>query len=224
MTPALFEPPTDPRPDDTPWPAMNWPPPSDVALIGDTVLVRPAVPALDGAGLFAALDDEQLWTHVRGRPADGAEWSELLAARAGAGWLTWVVQARVPIGRCPAGSLVGTSSYLDVAVDDARIEIGATTYVREAWASAVNPETKLLLLGYAFDDLGVGRVQLKTDVRNHRSARAISRLGAHYEGALRRYQRRSDDTVRDTLLFSILAEEWPDVRAGLRARLAMTAS
>jgi N-acetyltransferase len=86
----------------------------------------------------------------------------------------------------------------------------------------VNPETKLLLLGYAFDVLGAGRVQLKTDVRNARSQQAIARLGAQYEGVLRRYQRRSDDTVRDTMMFSVLAEEWPTVRAALIARLEAT--
>lgn len=71
---------------------------------------------------------------------------------------------------------------------------------------AVNPDTKLLLLGLAFDTLGAGRVQLKTNVRNVRSQRAIDRLGARYEGTLRRYQRRADGTVRDTALFSIVAE------------------
>jgi RimJ/RimL family protein N-acetyltransferase len=88
------------------------------------------------------------------------------------------------------------------------------------WGTAVNPETKLLLLEHAFEVLGAGRVQLKTDVRNVRSQQAIARLGARYEGTLRRYQRRSDGTVRDTVLFSVLAEEWPAVRDGLRERLA----
>jgi len=65
----------------------------------------------------------------------------------------------------------------------------------------------------------VGRVQLKTDIRNHRSQQAIARLGAQFEGVLRRYQRRGDGTVRDTVMFSITAEEWPAVRAGLKARI-----
>ena len=100
-------------------------------------------------------------------------------------------------------------------------KIGFTTYAPGVWGSAVNPETKLLLLGYAFERLGAGRVQLKTDVRNVRSQLAIARLGARYEGTLRRYQRRADGTVRDTVLFSILAEEWPAVRDGLLARAAL---
>jgi RimJ/RimL family protein N-acetyltransferase len=86
----------------------------------------------------------------------------------------------------------------------------------------VNPESKLLLLEYAFGVLGAGRVQLKTDVRNERSQRAIERLGATYEGILRRYQRRADGTVRDTVMFSITAEDWPRVSSALRARVANT--
>jgi N-acetyltransferase len=115
---------------------------------------------------------------------------------------------------------VGTSSYLEVVVGDARLEIGSTAYRPDVWATAVNPDTKLLLLGYAFDELNAGRVQLKTDVRNTRSQRAIARLGARYEGTLRRYQRRADGTVRDTVLFSVLAEDWPRVKQGLLTRLA----
>ena len=117
------------------------------------------------------------------------------------------------------GGVAGMSSYLDVSVADARLEVGSTSYTPPAWGTSVNPETKLLLLGHAFDVLGAGRVQLKTDVRNVRSQQAIARLGARYEGTLRRYQRRADGTVRDTVLFSILAEEWPAVRDALRARL-----
>jgi RimJ/RimL family protein N-acetyltransferase len=81
----------------------------------------------------------------------------------------------------------------------------------------VNPECRRCCS--LFEHGGFGRVQLKTDVRNARSQQAISRLGARYEGLLRRYQRRADGTVRDTALFSITAEEWPGVRDGLRRRL-----
>jgi RimJ/RimL family protein N-acetyltransferase len=219
MSPARFDPPPDPRPDDVTWPAMRWPPPPDVVLTGDTVRVRPADPARDAAALFAALDDDRVWAHVRGRPADADGWTSTLIARARAGWLTWVVELQHAVGGCSPGMVIGTSSYLEVAPEDARLEIGATCYTPDVWASAVNPETKLLLLGYAFEELGAGRVQLKTDIRNRRSAQAIARLGALYEGSLRRYQRRADDTVRDTVVFSILAEEWPHVRAGLANRL-----
>lgn len=79
-----------------------------------------------------------------------------------------------------------------------------------------------MLLGYALDLLGWGRVQLKTDIRNERSQRSIAHLGAHYEGVLRRYQRRTDGSVRDTVLFSVTREDWPQVRETLQERLAQT--
>jgi N-acetyltransferase len=87
------------------------------------------------------------------------------------------------------------------------------------WGTAVNPEAKLLMLEVAFDS-GFGRVKLQADARNARSRAAIAKLGATFEGIVRRDQRRADGTWRDTAVFSILADEWPAVRDGLRARLS----
>ncbi len=210
----------DSRPDDDAWPSMAWPPSPDTVLRGDVVEVAPVDPSGRGvAGLFEALDHEVVWRHLSGRPVDAQGLARRLGARVDAGWLPWLVRLRGPLGDLPGGAVVGTSSFLDVSVEDARLEIGFTAYTPGVWATSVNPETKLLLLEYAFTTLHAGRVQLKTDVRNHRSQRAIDRLGARYEGTLRRYQRRADGTVRDTALFSVVAEEWPGVRAGLIARL-----
>lgn len=117
-----------------------------------------------------------------------------------------------------AGTVVGTTSYLELSLPDARVEIGHTVYTPAVWGGTVNPACKLLLMGWAFDH-GFGRVQLKTDIRNLRSQRAIAKLGATYEGVLRRYQRRADGTVRDTVMFSVTAEEWPEVRERLETRL-----
>ena len=214
-----FTPRVDARPEDTPWRAMTWPPPADVCLTGRVVEVRRVDVARDGAELFTALDDERVWAHLPVPRPDIAGFIEFLASRRGAGMWTWTVRLRVPTAGLEAGAVVGMTSYLDVSAHDARLEIGATAYRPEVWASAVNPDTKLLLLGYAFDELGAGRVQLKTDVRNVRSQGAIARLGARYEGTLGRYQRRADGTVRDTVLFAVLAEDWPALSAGLRARL-----
>ena len=117
------------------------------------------------------------------------------------------------------GDVVGTTSYMEVSPDDARLEIGFTVYAPEVWASDVNPSCKLLLMEWAFAH-GFGRVQLKTDIRNARSQQAIARLGAQYEGVLRRYQRRQDGSVRDTVVFSVTKEDWEGSRARLLARLA----
>ena len=214
-----FTPIDDPRPADVAWHAMSWPPPPDVELHGEAVTVRPLVVARDTHELFAAIDDVGVWRHLPWHPADAAAYGAILSGHTESGVLPWLVRVQGPLAGFEAGSVVGISCYLDVSVRDARLEIGGTAYRPEVWGSAVNPECKLLLLRYAFEELGVGRVQLKTDVRNVRSQEAIARLGARYEGTLGRYQRRADGTVRDTVLFSILAEDWPGVEASLRARL-----
>jgi len=217
-----FTPVVDSRPDDVVWaPLMEWPPPVETVLRGSTVELTPVDVDLDGPVLFEALNDERVWRHLPAHPRDAAEFTDALAASMrSTDRFPWVVRLVRPLGSLPAGAVVGTSSYLDISVAAARLEIGWTAYSQAVWAGPVNPEAKLLLLSYAFDALGAGRVQLKTDVRNTRSQQAIARLGARYEGTLRRYQPRADGTMRDTVLFSIIAEEWPSVRAGLEERLA----
>ena len=172
----------------------------------------------DAPGLFAALDHDPCWVHVAGRPANPHEVAATLAEAPARGRWPWVIRTLGPVGQATAGAVVGTTSYFELSLHDARLEIGHTIYSPAVWATQVNPEAKLLLLGWAFDH-GFGRVQLKTDIRNHRSQRAIARLGAAYEGVLRRYQRRDDGTVRDSVLFSVTAEDWPDVREGLLRRI-----
>ena len=200
--------PADSRPDDVVWPQAEWPPPHE--LVGDHVTLSQFVPA-DAPELYAALDHDACWDHVAGRPANPEEYAATLAQAPQAGRWPWVVRR--------ASEVVGTTSYLDVSLPDARLEIGSTAYSPSVWATEVNPECKLLLMSWAFDH-GFGRVQLKTDIRNRRSQAAIAKLGASYEGVLRRYQRRQDGTVRDTVMYSVTAEEWPAVRERLRARLA----
>lgn len=200
--------PADARPDDVVWPQVEWPPPPELA--GDHVALTQFV-SDDAPELFAALDHDACWDHVAGRPRSPEEYAATLAQAPQAGRWPWVVRQ--------AGRVVGTTSYLDVSLADARLEIGSTAYSPVVWATDVNPECKLLLMSWAFDH-GFGRVQLKTDIRNRRSQAAIAKLGAMYEGVLRRYQRRQDGTVRDTVMYSVTAEEWPGVRERLRARLA----
>ncbi len=200
--------PADSRPDDVVWPQAEWPPPHE--LVGDHVTLSQFVPA-DAPELYAALDHDACWDHVAGRPTSPEEYAATLAQAPQSGRWPWVVRR--------ASEVVGTTSYLEVSLPDARLEIGSTAYSPSVWATEVNPECKLLLMSWAFDH-GFGRVQLKTDIRNRRSQAAIAKLGAAYEGVLRRYQRRQDGTVRDTVMFSVTAEEWPGVRERLRARLA----
>jgi RimJ/RimL family protein N-acetyltransferase len=200
---------------------MFWPVPADTQLTGSWVRLAPLDPDADAPALFAALDHDAVWKHLAGRPDSRERLAETLFSRhAEPAWQQWLVRTARPVAGLCAGDVIGTTSYLEVSPEDARLEIGATAYTPAAWGTTVNPEAKLLLLNCAFGRLRAGRVQLKTDVRNIRSQRAIARLGARYEGTLRRYQRRSDGSVRDTALFSIIAEDWPSVRRRLEERLA----
>jgi RimJ/RimL family protein N-acetyltransferase len=117
------------------------------------------------------------------------------------------------------GRAVGWTTYLDISPVDERLEIGWTWYGSAHWRSAVNTESKLLLLTHAFEDLGMGRVQWKTDHMNERSQNAIARLGAQREGVLRRHRLRPDGTWRDSVYFSMLRDEWPAAKGRLAERL-----
>ncbi|EME21431.1 GNAT family acetyltransferase [Rhodococcus triatomae BKS 15-14] len=210
----------DPRPVDAPWPELSWPIEDRVELVGEVVHLTTSDPDADAAELFAAIDHDVVWSHIPGRPAGPEELAQLLRDWSAApDWHPWTVRLRRDVGGVPAGSIVGMTSFLGVSVHDASLEIGATTFTPRVWASAVNPESKRLLLAHAFDVLRAGRVQLKTDTRNHRSQQAIARLGAQYEGTLRRHFRRADGSVRDSVMFSIIAEDWPRVSERLAARL-----
>jgi len=118
-----------------------------------------------------------------------------------------------------AGTLVGTSALWGAEVRNESIHLGRTLYGRRWWGTRVNPETKLLLLTHCFEDCGYGRVAFQTDTQNTRSQGAIAKLGAKREGVLRRERRRSDGTFRDTVVYSILRDEWPAIKHALLARL-----
>lgn len=115
--------------------------------------------------------------------------------------------------------VVGSTRYLDIRRSSRGLEIGNTWLAKEAQRTAVNTEAKLLMLGHAIEALGAVRVQLKTDERNERSRAAIARLGCKFEGILRRYQARYDGYIRNTAMFSLLADEWPAAKANLEKLL-----
>lgn len=119
----------------------------------------------------------------------------------------------------PAGMLVGTSALSEADLHNESIHIGSTLYGSRWWGTQVNPESKLLLMTHCFEHCGYGRVKIQTDVLNTRSLAAIAKLGAQREGVMRRHMKREDGTFRDSVIFSVLKDEWPDVRAGLLSRL-----
>ena len=118
------------------------------------------------------------------------------------------------------GALLGTTSLRDYVPAQQRLEIGGTFYGRQFWGSHVNPASKHMLLAYAYEVLGVHRVAFRCDARNTRSATAIERLGARFEGVLRGHRAAPDGGRADTAVFSILSHEWPQVGEDLRRRLA----
>jgi RimJ/RimL family protein N-acetyltransferase len=118
-----------------------------------------------------------------------------------------------------SGAAVGSTRYLTLRPEHRSVEIGWTWLAREAWGTGANVEAKLLMLSQAFDDWGCRRVELKTDALNERSRRAIEALGASFEGVHRKHMLVRGGENRDSAWYSVLDDEWPDVRARLLARL-----
>lgn len=143
--------------------------------------------------------------------APSFEW--LLSEREAGRWIPHAV-------RTPDGRIVGQSCYLTIRPRDAGVEIGGTWYVREAQGTAMNPAAKLALLDNAFAQ-GAERVEFKTDALNAQSRAALLKLGATFEGIHRRHMLRPNATWRDSAYFSIVREEWAEVKARLEARLAV---
>jgi len=119
-----------------------------------------------------------------------------------------------------SGAVMGTTSYHDILPEIDRVEIGWTWYAKSRQRSHVNTSCKIMLLSHAFDTLGCAVVGLRTDNFNHASQAAIERLGAKKDGVIRHSHPRRDGTVRDTVMYSILRGEWPEIRAQLQYKLA----
>ena len=190
--------------------------PEPVVLEGHGVRLEPLTRA-HVPDLLPVAQDVEVWRFLSvPQPQDAAALTAVVdAATADPDRAAWAVVV--------GGRAVGSTSYLDVDRAVSGLEIGWTWYARAVWATRVNPACKLLLLAHAFDELAAQRVTFKLDARNLRSFRAVERLGATYDGTLRHHRLRPDGTVRDSAYFSVLAAEWPGVRAGLELRLARAA-
>ncbi len=175
-------------------------------------LVREHIPEITEAAADGELGS--LWFTSAPKAGAVEQWVEMrLASQKPDEGLTFVV-------RTLDGTLIGSSSYLNVDAANQRLEIGNTWYVASARRSGVNSETKLLMLGHAFDELGCVAVEFRTHFFNFTSRGAIERLGAKLDGVLRSHQVLPDGSRRDTVVYSILDIEWPAVRNNLNARLA----
>ena len=187
-----------------------------IVLEGHGVRLEPLADE-HGPGLAEAAADGKLWelwfTQVPA-PSEVARYLADAAAGQEAGrMLPWAVR------ELSRGTLVGSTRYHDIEAAIDRVEIGYTWYAARWQRTHVNTACKLLLLSHAFDALGCAVVGLRTDGFNLASQRAIEALGAKKDGVLRHHAARKDGTARDTVLYSILRHEWPDVRRHLLRRL-----
>lgn len=184
-------------------------------------------------------------THVFLEPLTHARHDELVeAARDGELWNLWYTsvptaeQMKAEIERrleqqrkgsmlpfavveAASNTAVGLTSYMNIDAESRRLEIGSTWYRKRVQRTSLNTECKLMLLMHAFEQLGCIAVEFRTHFFNHQSRRAIERLGARLDGILRNHRLASDGTLRDTCVYSIIANEWPAVRSHLRHQLAI---
>jgi N-acetyltransferase len=195
---------------------MKWPPPR-IPLPGSIVRLEPIDPAHHD-GLLAAARASETWAWLDRRVPEDEDafdaWFEarLVASQAAEEWcfVTRSVAHDAPIG---------SSSFLAIRPEHDGLEIGWTWLHPDAWRTGANLEAKLLMLGFAFDELGCMRVEFKTDARNERSREALAALPATFEGVFRKHMLMGGIGVRDSAYFSITDDEWPKVKANLERRL-----
>jgi len=192
---------------------MPWLEP--VSLSGPHAQLKPLSPD-HCAGLTEAVADGELWklwyTAVPTPDGMRKEIDRRLALQAAGSMLPWTVFDA-------DGRIAGMTTYMNVDAPNRRVEIGSTWYARRVQRSAVNTQCKLLLLAHAFEKLDCIAVEFRTHFFNHQSRRGIERLGAKLDGILRSHQLAPNGTLRDTVVYSIIASEWPTVRAHLDYQL-----
>ncbi len=186
-------------------------------LEGTLVRLEPLEARDFDAVAAAALSDLTIWAHFPHPVRERADVERLFsiaerlhATETGIVFATYVG---------PDRRLVGGTSIRLTDPDTPTVEIGSTWILPEWQRTRVNTEAKYLQLSHCFERVGIARVEFKTDARNARSRAAIRRIGATEEGTLRSHMRRRDGTIRDSVYFSIIASEWPAVKATLEARL-----
>jgi RimJ/RimL family protein N-acetyltransferase len=191
--------------------------PLPIPLEGHGIRLEPLAHDHHDELLAAAADGElwKLWFTAVPEPGQTREYiAAALAGQEAGHMLPWAVR------ELASGRVIGSTRYHDIVTAVDRVEIGYTWYAKSWQRSHVNTSCKLLLLAHAFDALGCQVVGLRTDNFNFASQRAIEGLGAKKDGVLRHHQARRDGTVRDSVMYSILATEWRDVRRHLELRLA----
>jgi N-acetyltransferase len=193
---------------------MSWPP--DVVLEGRFARLEPLRPD-HAPALAEAVKDGELWklwyTFIPAPEGMAAEVERRLGLRAAGSMAPFAVIETA------SGEPVGMTTYMNIDTAQRRVEIGSTWYRARVQRSPLNTECKRMLLGHAFEALDCIAVEFRTHFFNHQSRRAIERLGAKLDGVLRSHLRMPDGSLRDTCVYSIVAAEWPAVRANLDFKL-----
>jgi RimJ/RimL family protein N-acetyltransferase len=193
---------------------MEW---TSTVLTGELVRLEPMT-AEHESGLWEASRDERIWSWmsiVQPRtPEELRDYVESALASAAAG-----LELPFATIRQADGKVVGSSRFLSLRPEHRSLEIGWTWLAPEVWQTGANIEAKLLMLSDAFERLGCRRVELKTDALNERSRAAMEALPAQFEGVHRRHMLVRGGENRDSAWYSVIAEEWPEVRANLLRRL-----
>jgi RimJ/RimL family protein N-acetyltransferase len=187
------------------------------SLVGRLAAVEP-LSVEHEPGLLAAAEDAEMFAwmpvNMTSPEALGAWLNTTLASGEAGREVPFVIRdAR-------SGEVVGSTRFLEFRFEHLRAEIGWTWLRRSSWSTGINVETKLLLLGHAFDQVGLRRVEFKTDARNERSRGALLALGASFEGVLRKHMVVRDGEPRDSAYFSVIDDEWPSLRSRLERRVA----
>jgi RimJ/RimL family protein N-acetyltransferase len=184
----------------------------DTSLTGQFVELLP-IAEVHRAELVEAASNPRIWRNTPLGPSFDDYFDTLLELRASGAQVPFAVRSLVH------DRLIGGTRFMDIVPVHNRLEIGGTWYHPDFWGGPTNPEAKYLLLGQAFERAGANRVQLLTDVLNPPSQSAIATLGGRREGVLRSHMIVDGARRRDSVAFSIVKEEWPEVAQGLRARL-----
>ena len=189
---------------------------TQIALENDLIMLR-LMELSDIDEIYEVATDERIWEHIAYTLSTKEE-------------VTKYVHSQVRLNESEerfvlviidqvTNKIIGSTSIYEISKEHSRCEIGSTWLTPSYWRTAVNTNCKYLLLQHVFETLELERVQLKTDNLNVRSQNAIMRIGAKFEGRLRSHMRRKDGTMRDTMLYSIIREEWPTVKVVLEERM-----
>jgi len=191
--------------------------PQPVTLDGEHVRLEPLAPG-HAADLFVAGADPLVWRYLPIPPPSSIDEIE--------SWIAEAIARGETVGDIPfaiidraSGRAAGSTRYLDIRRSDRALEIGWSWVGAAYQRTAINTECKYLLLAHAFDRLGAIRVQFKANARNERSLRAIERIGGIREGVLRKQRIQHDGYIRDAVYYSIIDDEWPEVKLRLEDRL-----